>query len=550
MKKTLKLLVSTVTTVAILAASVFTTLADGTGTITVKNATVGETYEAYQIFNSEVNGASVNYTLIGAATTDANKALLETSGSPFTASATGDISVSTTDNNAITSFVKKVIADNPSAFSAAKTIKADSQTVVFDTLDFGYYFVSSTLGTAVSITSATPNATVVDKNDMPSWNPQPVEPNNPDNPVVTPPTDLPTPPQGTTDDGKFVSDTGDNGSYAKVSTSGINQTEYFMISAHCPALAGSNTVVSYIFTDTLADGFTYNNDAALYTNNNGVLTPVSTGTFTATPNGQKITFTYVVPTDYAGAELVIKYTATTDKDAVYDNVNKVDMDWTYIPYGGSSSDYDNDPDTPKPTIPSTQDPTYPGSPSNTTTPTKPADPESPNYDPAFPPTPDTSKTDTYVYKFELIKIDATSEETIDGAEFKLYSDAACETEISVFADGDNAYRVADSKVTGDPATITAGDVTIFGLDKGTYYVKETKAPNNYNLLKSATPVNIKTEINDGVVKVEVANSKGSELPSTGGMGTTIFIVAGSILMAGGLIGIITKKRMSLKDEEQ
>lgn len=53
-------------------------------------------------------------------------------------------------------------------------------------------------------------------------------------------------------------------------------------------------------------------------------------------------------------------------------------------------------------------------------------------------------------------------------------------------------------------------------------------------------------VNEGSAKVTVVNNKGSELPSTGGMGTTIFYVVGSILVLGAAILLITKKRMSAR----
>ena len=67
------------------------------------------------------------------------------------------------------------------------------------------------------------------------------------------------------------------------------------------------------------------------------------------------------------------------------------------------------------------------------------------------------------------------------------------------------------------------------------------APAGYNLLKDPVPVKVEAANN---LIVEVANSTGSELPSTGGMGTTIFYVLGSILVLGAAVLLITKKRMN------
>lgn len=525
MKKTIKKLVSTVAAIALFAVSAFSAFAaDPTGTITISNATAGENYAAYKIFNADVNGTSVSYTLEGEATTELNQILLGT-GSPFELK-DGYVTVKAdTSDDAIISFLKGVIANNPNYFTDPTTEKATSSTVTL-TVPYGYYYVTSGLGTAVSITSVTSNVNIIDKNDMPSWNPE-----DPDTDKTT------NPPMG-----KLVSDTGDEGTYGKTSTSGINQAEYFMISAHCPKYAGSNLVKSYIFTDTLEAGFTYNDDAELYVNGTKVTTGFNRAVTSNDDGTTTIVYTYTLPADFAGAEIAIKYTATTDKDAVYDNVNKADMDWTYIPYGKTEEDFDDDDSTTDiPPIPSTNDDDYNPTPD----------------DPSTPPTPETSVTDTYVYAFGIKKVDAKTKATLNGAEFKLYSDADCTKEVLIVKVSDNKFRVAElneegtAVIDGETAVaIVAGEVTVFGFDKNTtYYLKETKAPMNYNLLNTAITVTI-----DGSAEVSktftVENSSGSTLPSTGGMGTTIFIVAGSVLMVGAFVGIITKKRMELKEEEK
>lgn len=97
-------------------------------------------------------------------------------------------------------------------------------------------------------------------------------------------------------------------------------------------------------------------------------------------------------------------------------------------------------------------------------------------------------------------------------------------------------------------TPASGKFTITGLDSDTYYLEEIVAPAGYNLLKAPITVTVK---NDGTVtygdnstgEVRVLNSTGTELPSTGGMGTTIFYVLGGVLMAGAFVLLVVRKRM-------
>lgn len=138
---------------------------------------------------------------------------------------------------------------------------------------------------------------------------------------------------------------------------------------------------------------------------------------------------------------------------------------------------------------------------------------------------------------------------LKGAEFKLLkakNDGTTE-EVSVVKVSDGVYKHALEGETGATTTMVVandGTLLIKGLDEGTYSFQETKAPEGYKLvtdLKSAT-------IEDGhtvtVDAGEFVNTKLSSLPSTGGIGTTIFYVLGGILMAAAVVLLITKKKMS------
>lgn len=135
--------------------------------------------------------------------------------------------------------------------------------------------------------------------------------------------------------------------------------------------------------------------------------------------------------------------------------------------------------------------------------------------------------------------------------------------IMLIENNDGSYTVAPAGYTGT-YVMTAGDITINGLDDATeYYLYETKAPAGYNRLTDAVRFEITATYSDAgdsctsvtarvnnddqpSVSVNVRNNKGSTLPSTGGIGTTIFYVIGGGLMAVAAVLLVTKKRMNNK----
>lgn len=156
-----------------------------------------------------------------------------------------------------------------------------------------------------------------------------------------------------------------------------------------------------------------------------------------------------------------------------------------------------------------------------------------------------AKTQTLTYYFDLTKTDSKGAQ-LEGAEFTL-TNAAGKTMTFVKVEG--GYRVATAEDTDTTATIVAGKVRITGLDADTYALKETKAPEGYNLLGEATEVVVaKATVGETVTfapnDVNVVNNTGKELPETGGIGTTIFYIVGALLVVGAVVLLITKKKMS------
>lgn len=181
-------------------------------------------------------------------------------------------------------------------------------------------------------------------------------------------------------------------------------------------------------------------------------------------------------------------------------------------------------------------------------------------------------TETYVWKMNIVKytMEQTTgsgqakEKMLAGATFQLSRDEAGAQVIKLVKVNDTTYRLALPTETDTAVdTITTGNsgaLVINGLADGTYYLTETKAPRGYNLLREPVKVTIghkdangkltetsfvgnQTETDtSGVVKVE--NNAGAELPSTGGIGTTVFYVLGSAMALGAVILLVTKKRMA------
>lgn len=185
----------------------------------------------------------------------------------------------------------------------------------------------------------------------------------------------------------------------------------------------------------------------------------------------------------------------------------------------------------------------------------------------------------WTFKMEVDKVDGESKTPLSDAKFVLSKNGNCSLGtigddgtpstttdlIDLIENSDGSYTVAPAGYTGSVVNVmTAGKITIKGLDDATeYYLYETKAPAGYNRLTDAVKFKITATYNDtgdsctsvtaavndveqSSVSVQVANNKGSTLPSTGGIGTTLFYVIGGGLMAVAAVLLVTKKRMNNK----
>ncbi len=133
-------------------------------------------------------------------------------------------------------------------------------------------------------------------------------------------------------------------------------------------------------------------------------------------------------------------------------------------------------------------------------------------------------------------------------------------------------KLDTAPTTGNTGVLVSGadgQFEVYGLDAGTYELEEIKAPEGYNLLTAAVPLTITATVDDteetgpslesltitvdgvtsedlkatGILPVTIENNSGTELPSTGGIGTTIFYIIGAILVIGAGVVLVTRRRM-------
>lgn len=334
---------------------------------------------------------------------------------------------------------------------------------------------------------------------------------------------------------KEVKDDEDNGSWGETADFSIGETVPFKLTATIPAPSDTDAWDSYdtypvVFNDTLSEGLIPADGkiTATVTVNSGTSFDIegtvnAKGEFALTIENLKAADGF--ESGRANNIIVVEYSVTLNQAAVIytaQNSNSVSLT------------YDNNPN---------DDETDGG----------------------------TTATDTvYVntFKFDIFKF---FEATVEGstvktglanAEFELKDNNVAIPVIMTDAGSANTaavYRVADAEQRAVPgfesAVITSpasGNITIKGLDEGTYTLKETVAPDGYNLLAEAIEVKIAangtvTYGTDGTNTVEVLNTTGTELPSTGGMGTVMFQVTGlAILMSAGIFLSINRKKLFSK----
>lgn len=171
-----------------------------------------------------------------------------------------------------------------------------------------------------------------------------------------------------------------------------------------------------------------------------------------------------------------------------------------------------------------------------------------------------STTTTYTWDLDVLKYGNNNKgNVLKDAQFVLLNKE--KKQVAIVANGkltgwENVPAAGEDGTVTWPAntvltTNAQGKIKISGLDSDTYYLREIKAPAGYNTLKEdvevvitgATKAEGSATLTYTTVVAEINNQSGTELPSTGGMGTTVFYILGSVLVLGAAVVLVTRKRM-------
>lgn len=495
MKKAMKKLMAALLAVAMVCAMAIPAFAaesatagatTGEGKITINNAVKGQTYTIYRILELQYNETAKSFRYVKndkwGAFVDIQTPYLTVDDKTGVVTWKEGVSAENDDTpiKALAKAAGKYVKDTPS-LTADGSVKANSSTVIFDNLPLGWYLVVSDLTTDAicSIDTTAKNVTIREKNGAPTVEKK-VE---------------------------YAS-----GSWGQGNDGNVGDTVNFQTTIY--VTDGNPT--NYVLHDEMSNGLDFKEDSIVVTKNGDPFidytkeTPTDGCTFEI-----KFKEGFLQPND----KVVVTYSATINSNAVVGTTGNDNETW--LKYGDHGE----------------------------TT---------------------HSNTKTYTWKFDILKYftDSNNEKQyLANVEFVLYRKNADDKAEYAKFDSNNKLTgwTATESEAGKLTTNATSNVTVKGLDKGTYFLKETATPVGFNSLTSDVEVQIDSSCNtlsgatytvqykmdneedftgagdEKIVPIE--NKRGTTLPGTGGIGTTIFYVVGGGLMAAAAILLITKKRM-------
>lgn len=452
------------------------------GSITIDNAVKEQKYDLYQLLYLESYNATS-----GAYAYKANSEWAE-----WLKTQTTYVSI---DEQGYVTWVKDAdaaaFAKAAQAYAKEKKINpvetktAENTTVQFTGLKLGYYLVDSTLGILCSLDTTDTEVIIKEKNKAP-------------------------------ENVKTVEEDSDN-SWSSKNDADIGQTVNFK-----STITVQPGAENYVFHDKMSEGLTYKKDVKVYTDDKMTMELDATNYTVNNETTDNDTFSITFKQEYlntinAETKLYVKYSATVNENAVVGLDGNKNESW--LNYGDSS----NTKSTP------------------------------------------TSETKTYTWDMDVLKYANDDEsKVLKDAQFvliKKVSEGESQKELVANVANGKLTGWADVPAAGTDGTITwpantvlttgdNGKIEIDGLDADTYYLREIKAPDGYNKLANDIEVKI-TGATKGegdtltytTVVAEVNNQSGTELPSTGGMGTTIFYVVGGVLVVAAFVLLVTKRRV-------
>lgn len=508
----------------------------GPQSITINGATKGHTYDAYQIFKGDLSADSTGNDLTNPvlsniewgngvnadlALTTAKQVLGDDT---LTTAAQVAAKLNDSNANAFAQAIKSALSTTP---TTSGTAESDNLTINVDSV--GYYLIKDH------------KDDVQDENDsITLFMLQVVGPT-----VVTAKAGVPTP------DKKIV----ENDEKVNVGDYDIGETITFELSATLPNNFENYKTYKLVFHDTMSEGLTFDKVTSIKLGETEIFNDETAKTYVTAPakDGHSLDVTFedlkTVMTDAGnGSVITVTYTGHLNENAVVGNPgnpNTMHLEFSNNPNDEGKGETGETPDK-----------------------------------------------EVIVFTFELDnnKVDGqNTETTLPGAEFVLKTATGDSTDVKyavINAETHKFIRWSDVKIEGtndDGETTTLvsdedGLFQVIGIDAGTYYLEETKAPVGYNKLENDITVvitpsydpnyqgtpgndNVITELDvtvdgkdaaidddKGIGTGTIANNKGATLPETGGIGTKIFYAVGGLLTVGAVVLLVTKKRMNADDK--